>query len=209
MAVTFVSSRRPQRARPGHHSTESGAKAPTRTQERRLRRLLQGLTLALSLGTGGSAAAEPDWIIRQPGDELRFTDLSFGAIFDGHHGFGMSPGVSLGIPVLDGGFIRGLNDSFFLEPGLFFAARFDDKRADYFWVIPEFGPRWNFHLTPNWDVFPAVKAGWAFGRHQEFWFRGTVGTQWWFARPWALRLETSAGTPTGANLYLGMSYQFL
>jgi hypothetical protein len=176
-----------------------------------MRRLLAvaGCALGLAFADAQPAAAEPDWIIKQPGDELRFADLGFGTLFDGHHGFGFTPGVSLGIPVLEDGFIRGLNDSFFIEPGLYFGARFDDRRADYFWVVPEFGPRWNFHLTPRWDVFPALKVGWAFGRHQEPWVRATVGTVWWFSRPWGLRLETSGGHPTPAMLYVGLSYQFL
>jgi len=169
-----------------------------------------GAALALAIGlTAPSAKAEPDWIIRQPGDELRFTDLSIGAIVDGHHGVGLTHGLSLGIPVLDNGFIRAVNDSFFLEPGLYFSARFDKHHADYFWVIPEFGPRWNFHLTPKWDVFPAIKAGWAIGPHDRFWFRGTVGTQWWFAKPWGLRMEASAHAKVGGSLYIGLSYKFL
>lgn len=155
------------------------------------------------------AHAEPDWIIGQPSDELRFTDLSFGANFDGGHGFGLSPGVQLGIPIVDSGLIRPINDALFIEPGLFFSARFDHKHADYFWVVPEVGPRWNFYLTPNWDAFATLKLGWAIGNHGDFWVRGTVGTQWWFARPWALRVETAAGHLTGPGLFLGLSYQFL
>jgi hypothetical protein len=115
--------------------------------------------------------------------------------------------VTLGIPILDGGFIRPINDSVFLEPGLFVSTHFDHHHT-FVWVIPEVGPRWNFHLTPNWDAFGALKLGWAIGEHGDFWLRATAGMNWWFARPWALRLETTAGANLGPGLYIGLTHQF-
>jgi len=168
--------------------------------------LLLGASMAA--GLTNSARAEPQWIIGRPSDERRLTDLSFGAGISGGRGFAFTPGVMLGIPIVDGGFIRPINDSLFLEPGLFLGVR--HRRDDtYVWVIPEFGPRWNFHLTPNWDAFGALKLGWAIGKEGDLWVRGTAGMQWWFARPWALRLETNAGHPVGPGLFVGLSYQFL
>jgi hypothetical protein len=171
---------------------------------------LHALALAATLVCTTVAHAEPQWIIGQRSEEQRFTDLSFGAVLDGSYGFGFTPGVTLGIPLLDGGFIPPINDSLFLEPGLFVATRFH-KDDTYVWVIPEFGPRWNFHLTPNWDAFATLKAGWAIGSEGGFWLRGTVGMNWWFARPWALRLETSQGRHghhVGPAGYLAFTYQF-
>ena len=177
---------------------------------------LHALTLCVALTCTSLAHAEPHWIIGQRSEEQRFTDLSFGAVLDGGYGFGFAPGVTLGIPILDGGFIPPINDSVFLEPGLFLSMRFhddhwhdpDDDDDFYLWVIPELGPRWNFHLTPNWDAFATLKAGVAIGQDTEFWLRGTAGMNWWFARPWALRLETSAGHPVGPGAYIGLTFQF-
>ena len=179
---------------------------------------LHALSLLTVLAGASLARAEPHWIIGQRSEETRFTDLSFGAQLDGHHGFGFAPGVTLGIPLLDGGFIPPINDSVFLEPGLFVSMRFhdhdhgpgnDDDDDDFWvWVIPEIGPRWNFHLTPNWDAFATLKAGVAIGPDTDFWLRGTAGMNWWFARPWALRLETSAGHPIGPSGYIGLTFQF-
>jgi len=170
---------------------------------------LLGLVIVVSSVAGfvSQARAEPDWIVGRPSDARRMTDLSFGSGLAGGRGFAATPGVMLGIPILDSGFIRPVNDAIFLEPGLFLGVR--NRHDDtYLWVIPEFGPRWNFYLTPNWDVFGAIKAGWAIGSHGNFWLRGTVGMQWWFARPWALRLESAAGS-IGPGIFAGMSYQFL
>ncbi len=155
------------------------------------------------------ARAEPTWIIGNPSEERRMTDLSFGAVLDAGFGLGFTPGVQLAIPILDGGFIRPINDSLSIEPGLFLAMRFNRHRENYLWVVPEIGPRWNFHLTPNWDVFASIKLGWAIGSHGDFWLRAGPGMQWWFARPWALRLETGGGPRVGPGLFIGLSYQFL
>lgn len=165
--------------------------------------------LAAALTAAGKARAEPEWIIGQPSDERRLTDLSFGTMLDGGHGFGFSPGLQMGIPIVDSGLIRPINDSFYLEPGLFFSARFNHDGEDYFWVVPELGPRWNFHLTPHWDAFAALKLGWAIGDEGDLWVRGTAGMQWWFTAPWALRLETGAGAVIGGGVYIGLSYRFM
>jgi hypothetical protein len=170
------------------------------------------LQLCLLLGVGvisAPARAEPEWIIGQPSDELRFTDLSFGAAFDGGYGFGLSPGVHLGIPMLNGGLIPAINDSFYLEPGLLISARFRQQTSDLVWVVPEVGPRWNFHLTPTWDVFASIKLGWAIGKQGDFWVRGIVGANWWFVPTWGLRAETFYGAVIGPGGYLGLSYRFL
>ena len=165
--------------------------------------------LVCVLGLAPQANAQPEWIISQPSDEIRFTDLSFGALFDGGYGFGLTPGIQMGIPVLDSGFIPALNDSFFLEGGLLVSAHFRRRARDDVWVVPEVGPRWNFHLTPNWDAFVSVKLGWAIGPHGDFWIRGSAGTSWWFVPEWALRAEFSGGAVVGPGGYLGLSYRFL
>lgn len=170
---------------------------------------LQLCLLALISSPALSAHAESEWIIGHPSDERRLTDLSFGTGLDGGYGFGVSPGIQLGIPIIDSGLIRPINDSFFIEPGLFLSARFDRDNRDYLWVVPELGPRWNFHLTPHWDVFATLKLGWAIGTKGDFWVRGTAGMQWWFAAPWALRVETAAGAVVGPGVYIGLSYRFM
>ena len=154
------------------------------------------------------AHAEPDWIIGRRTSERRMTDLSFGSGLGGGRGYAFTPSVMLGIPLLDGGFIPPVNDSLFLEPGLLIGVR-HRKDDTYVWVIPEFGPRWNFHLTPNWDAFATLKLGWAIGKEGDLWLRTTAGMQWWFKRPWSLRLETGGGLLVGPGLFVGLSYQFL
>jgi hypothetical protein len=170
------------------------------------------LQLCLLLGIGVAAAparAAPEWIIGQPSDELRFTDLSLGVVFDGGYGFGLTPSFQMGIPLLNGGLIPAINDSFYLEPGLLVSARLRRHERDLVWVIPEVGPRWNFHLTPSWDVFASVKLGWAIGHEGDFWVRGTLGALWWFAPAWSMRLETAYGAVVGAGGYLGFGYRFM
>jgi hypothetical protein len=170
------------------------------------------LRLFLPIGIGVTTArarAEPEWIVAQPSDELRFTDLSFSLGFDGGYGFGLTPGLQMGIPVVNGGLIPAINDSFYLEPGLLLSVRMRTNDRDLLWVIPELGPRWNFHLTPSWDAFAAIKLGWAIGPEGDFWIRGVIGTLWWFAPGWALRLETAYGALVGAGGTLGLSYRFL
>jgi hypothetical protein len=170
---------------------------------------LLGALYGAALFWPSTSRAEPQWIIGYPSDEVRMTDLSFGTALDGGWGFGLTPGVQLSIPVLDSGFIRSINDSFHLEPGLFLSARFNRRGESFVWVVPEFGPRWNFHLTPNWDAFAQIKVGWAIGKHHDFWLRAGPGMQWWFKRPWGLRLEAWGGPRTHGGGYLGLSYQFL
>lgn len=171
-----------------------------------------GMQLAVLLGVvfvSPRVEAQPEWIIGQPSDQIRLTDLTFGSLFDGGYGFGLSPGVQIGIPVLDGGFIPAINDSFYLEPGLLVSIRLRRDTSDYVWAVPEVGPRWNFHLTTTWDVFAAVKLGWAIGSQGDFWFRASAGTQWWFTPSWALRGEFGYGAVIGPNGFLGLSYRFL
>jgi hypothetical protein len=161
------------------------------------------------LGSLSGAQAQPEWIIGQASDEIRFTDLTLSSLFDGGYGFGFTPGVQMGIPVLEGGFIPALNDSFFIEPGLLVSMRFRRDAKDLVWVVPEVGPRWNFHLTPSWDAFVTCKLGWAIGTKGDFWIRGTLGTNWWFVAAWALRAEFSAGAVVGPGGSIGLSYRFL
>jgi hypothetical protein len=178
---------------------------------------LHVLALLATLACTSIAEAEPNWIIGQRSDGPRYTQLSFGAALDGYYGFGFTPGVLLGIPIVDGGFIPPINDSLYLEPGLHVSTHFghrrrhrlDDDRDDiYVWVIPEIGPRWNFHLTPNWDVFATIKAGWAIGSEGGFWIRGTAGMNWFFARPWSLRIETASGRHHGPGAFIGLTFEF-
>jgi hypothetical protein len=115
----------------------------------------------------------------------------------------------MAIPVLNGGIIPTINDSFYIEPGLWVSGRFRDDAPDLVWVIPELGPRWNFHLTPTWDAFTSIKLGWAIGREGDFWIRGTMGTLWWLAPAWALRIEAAYGAVVGPGGYVGLSYRFM
>jgi hypothetical protein len=155
------------------------------------------------------AAAQPEWIVAQPSDEIRFTDLSLGSLLDGGDGFGLSPGIHLGVPLLNGGVIPPINDSLYLEAGLYVSARFHRHADNYVWAVPEIGPRWNFHLTPTWDAYATLKFGWAIGEHGDFWLRSGVGTLWWFADAWGLRGEIGYGALVGTAAYLGLSYRFM
>ena len=174
-------------------------------------RLWVGLSLFIALVVCADAAparAEPQWIIGERREDLRATDLSFGAGISGGRYLALTPGLMLGIPLLDGGFIPPINDSLFLEPGVFAGVRFRDDKT-YGWVVPEVGPRWNFHLTPRWDAYALLKLGLAIGNDVDLWLRSAVGMQWWFNRPWALRLETGGGLYVGGGLFVGFSYQFI
>lgn len=155
------------------------------------------------------ASADPEWIIGYPSDEIRMTDLSFGTLFDGREGFGLLAGAQLAVPILDAGLVRPINDALYIEPGLFVGGRFHRDRDDHWWVVPEVGPRWNFYLTPHWDVFASIKFGWAIGRHGDFWVRGTAGARWWFLPQLALRAEIAGAAVVGGEGYLGLSYRFL
>ena len=163
----------------------------------------------LGLAYAPSVQADPGWIIAEPSEETRFTELTFGTSVDGREGFGLMPGVALGVPIIDSGMIPPINDALFIEAGLFVGPRIHRTRPNHVWVIPEAGPRWNFYLTPNWDAFASIKFGWAIGRHGDFWVRGTVGTCWWFLPQLALRAEFAGAAVVGGQGYLGLSYRFL
>lgn len=167
------------------------------------------VVLAVVFGSATQAAAQAEWVIAQPSDEIRLTDLSLGSVFDGGEGFGLTPGFQMGIPLVNAGLIPAINDSLFLEPGLLVSVRIRKGEGDLVWVVPELGPRWNFHLTPNWDVFASVKLGWAIGKEGDLWLRGTLGSLWWFVPSWSLRAEFAYGAVVGAGGYLGLSYRFL
>jgi hypothetical protein len=171
--------------------------------------LLLSITLATLLGLASDVAAQAEWVIAQPSDEIRLTDLSIGSVFDGGEGFGVTPGFQMGIPLVNAGLIPAINDSLFLEPGLLVSVRIRKHDADLVWVVPELGPRWNFHLTPNWDVFASLKLGWAIGKEGDLWLRGTAGSLWWFVPSWSLRAEFAYGAVVGAGGYLGLAYRFL
>ncbi|HEX6241761.1 MAG TPA: hypothetical protein VFZ61_12725 [Polyangiales bacterium] len=171
--------------------------------------LCLSVTLLLLLGSAARSSAQVEWVIAQPSDEIRLTDLSLGAVFDGGEGFGVTPGFQMGIPLVNAGLIPAINDSLFLEPGLLVSVRIRKHEDDLAWVVPELGPRWNFHLAPTWDVFASVKLGWAIGREGDLWLRGTLGSLWWFVPSWSLRAEFAYGAVVGAGGYLGMGYRFL
>jgi len=163
----------------------------------------------LVLGAPRTTRADPEWIVGQPSDEIRMTELSMGALLDGGFGFGFSPGLLMSVTVLDSGFVPSLNDSFAVEFGAFMSARIGYRHDNLLWFVPEVGPRWNFHLTRRWDAFATLKAGWAVGKYGDFWFRGTLGNNVWLSDAWAVRLELSPGTIAKFSGFVGLTYKFL
>jgi len=134
-----------------------------------------------------------DWIITEPeaGAE-RNQQLDF--VVGATRGWTTAgtPGVIYGIPIVGDGFIPPVNDSFYLQFGAFFPLYFGDPFAAG--AIGGGGVRWNFHLTPQWDVFWTAMGGWEAGltgEHTgELWYNTGAGAHFKFSEGVYLRLET-------------------
>jgi hypothetical protein len=95
-------------------------------------------------------------------------------------------------PSLDNGFLDGINDSFNLEAGLYSEwewAGYTVIRHE-FTFMPAVGGRWNFHLTPKWNIYAAARLGVnldKYGFHPGG--AGALGASWRFNEDMAFRFE--------------------
>jgi hypothetical protein len=121
--------------------------------------------------------------------------------------FNLSPGVLVGIPLVDKGFVP-INDSFYLEVGAWTHIQFDPSA---FGLSPFGGVRWNFHLMEVWDAYAALRAGvrLGFGEGQatDFNLGGALGTTWKFSESVGLRGEFGGGL-LGGDVSVGVDIDF-
>jgi hypothetical protein len=175
--------------------------------------LLMGALLASSTVTFASVDAQAaDWIIKEDSAEKRPWEL--GVLVDLPYccggSFTLSPGVLLGIPLVDKGFVP-INDSFYLEVGAWTHLNFGDPFTGG--VSPFGGVRWNFHLMKIWDAYGALRGGININGDGNGdldltpHIYGVVGTTWKFSERIGLRGETGAGVG-GSSIAVGLDFDF-
>ena len=151
------------------------------------------------LTIGGAALLSPpaeavQWTVTKPEDgAVRNHQLDLVAGVSGGHSLGATPGVVYGLPIVGDGFIGALNDSFYLQLGAYFPLYLGGTFGAG--AIPVGGVRWNFHLTPQWDVFWTAMGGWNVGLtgYDSLPFYSTsVGGHYKFSEGTYLRLETGS-----------------
>lgn len=172
------------------------------------RNVIVASALALAVATFFSPqeAWAADWSIKQDSAEERPWELGIliGVPFGDGGDFGVDPGLLLGIPVCDRGFVP-INDSFYLEVGAFTNLRFfDSNRVG---VTPFSGVRWNFHLMAIWDAYAALRLGLYIHEKLEFSFDGVVGSTWKFSKHVGLRGELGGGLG-GGDARIGIDIDF-
>ncbi len=153
-----------------------------------------------------------DWIIKEDSAEERPWELGIlvDLPFCCHDAFSLNPGVLLGIPLVDKGFVP-INDSFYLELGAWTHLRFGDPFTGG--VAPFGGVRWNFHLMEIWDAYGALRGGINIdgngngGLDLTPHVYGVVGTTWKFSERVGLRGETGAGVG-GGGIAIGVDIDF-
>ncbi len=153
-----------------------------------------------------------DWIIKEDSAEKRPWELGLlvDLPFCCNDAFSLNPGVLLGIPLVDKGFVP-INDSFYLEVGAWTHLRFGDPFTAG--VAPFGGVRWNFHLMKIWDAYGALRGGISIdgngngGLDLTPHVYGVVGTTWKFSESVGLRGETGAGVG-GGGLAIGVDIDF-
>lgn len=168
------------------------------------------LTGALALGAAltfaPTSASAADWIIKEDSAEKRPWELGIlvGVPYCCGGYFSLDPGVMLGIPLVDKGFVP-INDSFYLEVGAWTHLGFADPFQ--FAVSPFGGVRWNFHLMEVWDAYGALRAGLSIGDVLDPYVYGVAGTTWKFSERVGLRGELGGGIG-GGNLAVGIDIDF-
>ncbi len=112
----------------------------------------------------------------------------------GHGGGGLlaiGGGVNYAIPIVQDGFIPDLNDQFDLE-GSVYMFYLSAGGGSALALAPLAGVRWQFHLTPDWSVFPILKLGMLIGVTEggsEIGHDFGVGAYWHLNQDVAVRLE--------------------
>jgi hypothetical protein len=131
-----------------------------------------GAALALVLATAPLTETE-GVSIRDDSYHPRPLMLSFfGAVMpqyvfgDQVYPFGYGGALRFGVSLFDNGFIRRVNDSFWLElGGNFFYGPTPGcvgGPCGYFLATPVIGVRWTFHFSPRFSAYAKLDAGWNF-----------------------------------------------
>ena len=176
-----------------------------------------GKTLVASLALFSAGALitpevqAADWIIKEDSKESRPIELgilvALGGLANNNGGLDLSPGVLVGIPLVDGGFVP-INDSFYLEVGGWSHIGLDPS---YFDLTALGGVRWNFHLMEIWDAYGALRLGARLGLPSNdslsFDVQGVAGTTWKFSKKIGLRGELGGGV-FGGSLAAGIDIDF-
>ncbi len=171
----------------------------------------QGL-VALALASVASfcvpEAHAADWIIKEDSSESRPLEVGIlVGVGNCCNEMNLSPGVLVGIPLVDGGFVP-INDSFYLEVGGWTHIGLDPS---YFDVTALGGVRWNFHLMKVWDAYGALRAGALLGLPSgvdlAFDLNLSVGTTWKFSERVGLRGELGGGLNSN-SLAVGVDIDF-
>jgi len=110
-------------------------------------------------------------------------------------------------PSLDDGFLDGINDSFNLEAGLYSEWSWAGYTviSHNFTFMPAVGGRWNFHLTPKWNIYAAARLGVQLGNYGFLpGGAGALGASWRFNEDMAFRVEMD----TRHLFNLGVSFPY-
>jgi hypothetical protein len=132
-----------------------------------MKRFLATAATVGALAVAGSNA-QAQSIVREPGNHDHSVEVEvhgvinyfwrFGVVVGG--GVDIGPGVRIGIPLLNNGFVRSINNDVRINFGLdlYWAAYFGN--AFFVWFNSPVVMQWNFYLTGHWSVFG--EAGLAF-----------------------------------------------
>lgn len=169
---------------------------------------LTGLAIVSTVLVFSSSESEAaEWIITETTKQVdRAHQLDVGSILNFDSAF--TPGVLYGLPIAPDGLISSLNDSLYLEFGSFLRTMFGSL-GPHVSLIPVVGARWNFHLTPDWTVFSALRMGPAFALTDfavgGLYIDGSLGARWHASDTLDLRLETFGGR-FGGGILVGAGF---
>ena len=108
-------------------------------------------------------------------------------------------------PSLNKGFLDGINDSFSWEAGIYSGWVWSGYTVirHNFSFMPAAGGRWNFHLTPRWNIYAAARIGLLIN---DFQLRGAgaIGALWKYNDDFSIRAEMDSQH----LLNLGVSFPY-
>ena len=114
------------------------------------------------------------------------------------------------MPVLHDGFVPGLNDSFDLELGGYVAWYFKGD-ADYLFLEPAAGVKWNFHILEELTAYVGARTGLVIGLGADIFEPdggGIAGIYWHLGQGVDLRVELGYRHVGRAGVQLGVSFPF-
>jgi opacity protein-like surface antigen len=119
-----------------------------------MKRFLAAAAIATALVLGGSAASAQS-IIRQPGQHQNKVEFEIHGIVGWHwrhaYGYSLGPGFRVGIPIVQNGFVRTINNSVAINFGL--DVLFWPGYGGYASLVSPVMLQWNFYLTGRLSVF--------------------------------------------------------